>query len=251
MFSALGKNVAAFTGDTSFSHADQQTQVLQMGHPKTQFANLTEAEDSLSNLNSFFDNLVFGKKSPRESLGMIGCMSPIHATTDCFLTALEITRPLFFTWNSRLELSKTSQHAMQLTLQEKRRMALLSLYQTTWSAFVKMDSYHAGLQTHDYGNIFERIEEIMRLDKTPARPLFAFNGHLVCELSTICASCTDAEIRNKAIMLLRSMRRREGVWDSWEVANVYESAFKALEDGRFTLEYLPWGITQISKEVSW
>ncbi|KAF4467987.1 hypothetical protein FALBO_5128 [Fusarium albosuccineum] len=244
MFSSLSQNVAVFIGDDSFSHLQHQTQVPEMGHPKTPFSGLAEAEDCLSSLNSFYDSFLFRQKA--SSYGA----DHIHPAAEWFTISLNASRPLFQTWNSRFQLCKTRCPAQQLPPQEQRRVAMLSLHQATWSAFVKMDSPDEGFEREDYSIILERIKAIISLDDSETRPLFTFGGHLVSELSTICASCKDADIRSKAISLLRSMRRREGVWDSWEVANVYEKLFEALQDDRVDWEVLPWGFIQLSKELS-
>ncbi|KAF5563816.1 hypothetical protein FPANT_14204, partial [Fusarium pseudoanthophilum] len=60
MFSSLGKSVGAFTGDISFSNITQCSSEIDMGNPKTPFLTIAEAEDSLSALNAFFDNCLFG-----------------------------------------------------------------------------------------------------------------------------------------------------------------------------------------------
>ncbi|KAJ3546858.1 hypothetical protein NM208_g1795 [Fusarium decemcellulare] len=243
MFSSFSQNVAVFIGDDSFSHLQHQTQVPEMGQPKTPFSGLAEAEDLLSSLNSFYDSFLFRQKTS------ICDASHMHPVVEWFTLSLNASRPLFQTWSSRFQLFKARCMALQLPPQEQRRVAMLSLHQATWSAFINMDSFEAGFEREDYRNILERIEAIVSLEDSGTRPLFTFGGHLVSELSTICASCKDADIRNKAISLLRSMRRREGVWDSWEVANVYEELFEALQDDRLDWEVLPWGFIQLIERI--
>lgn len=244
MFLSLSQNVAVFTGDDSFSHVKHQSQVPGISQSKTPFSGLTEAEDCLSSLNSFYDSFLLGCKTS-------GCgVNHTHTVAECFTIPLNASRPFFQTWNSRFQLFKTRCLVPQLLPQEQRRLAMLSLHQATWSAFVKMSSFDAGFEGEDYRTILDRIEVIVCLDASKTRPLFTFGGHLVSELSTICASCEDADIRSKALSLLRCMRRREGVWDSWEVAKVYEKLFEALRDDRVSWEDLPWGFIQLSKELS-
>ncbi|SCO92436.1 uncharacterized protein FRV6_16564 [Fusarium oxysporum] len=229
MFSSLGKSVGAFTGDTSFSNVTEYVPVLEMGHPQTPFATITEAEDCLSALNAFFDNCLFGRETRSERVGQVS-VGPAHRDEETLAQALEVSQPLFYTWSSRLHLFNTSTRMTAHTPQDKRRLALLSLYQTMWSASLKTDSNYSGFEKSYYEIILDKIEEIVHLENSQSRPLFAFDGHVVRELSTICASCTCREIRNRSVTLLRSMHRREGVWDSWDVANVYETVFKGLED---------------------
>ncbi|KAI1064653.1 hypothetical protein LB506_007570 [Fusarium annulatum] len=249
MFSSLGKSVGAFTGDTSFSNITQCTPEIDMGNPKTPFLTITEAEDSLSALNTFFDDCLFGSDTPPGHDQIIGCKSLAQSATESFTHALDLIKPLFLSWSSKMQIFVMSIQINPFGTLEKRRLAVLSLYQTTWSAFLNTDPHNTGFSNSDYKRILSKIEQIIALENSQTRPMFAFDGHLVRELSTICASCTDAEIRNRSITILRSMNRREGVWDSWEVANIYEKVFKGLEDGTLSFDDLPWGFTQLLKEL--
>ncbi|KAF4958273.1 hypothetical protein FGADI_2439 [Fusarium gaditjirri] len=250
MFSSLGKSVGAFTGDTSFSNITQCTPEIDMGNPKTPFLTITEAEDSLSALNAFFDECLFGNDPLPDADQKVGCKSLAQSATESFIHALDLIKPLFLSWNSKMQLFVMSVQITPFGTLEKRRLAVLSLYQTTWSAFLNADPHNTGFSKSDYEIILGKIEQVVALENSQARPLFAFDGHLVRELSTICASCTDGEIRNRSLMILRSMNRREGVWDSWEVANIYEKVFTGLEDGTLSFDDLPWGLTQLLKQLS-
>ncbi|WKT43766.1 hypothetical protein QSH57_008602 [Fusarium oxysporum f. sp. vasinfectum] len=225
MFSSLGESIGAFTGDTSFSNVPENA-------PR---------EDCLSALNAVFDNGSFGRDTRSECVGQVS-VSPAHRDEETLAQALKPSQPLLYTWSSRLHLFNTSARMAAYAPEDKRRLALLSLYQTTWSASLKMDCNDPGFEKIDYESILDKVEEAIYLENSQSRPLFVFDGHIVCELSTICASCTRREIRKRSITLLRSMHRREGVWDSWEVANVYEMFFKELEDHNLSLDSPPWGL---------
>lgn len=82
-------------------------------------------------------------------------------------------------------------------------------------------------------------ESGIRLDDSRDGLLFVFDGHLIRELSTIRGLRTNIEIWEKSIMLLRSIRRRAGVWDSWELANTCERTLKVLEDIMLFYKSLP------------
>ncbi|KAH7182334.1 uncharacterized protein B0J16DRAFT_343540 [Fusarium flagelliforme] len=249
MFSSLEKSIGAFTGDTSFFNMIYCTPEIEMGNPKTPFLTITEAEDSLSALNTFFDNCLFGSDSLRHADQQVGCKSLAQSTTDSFIHAMDLINPLFLCWSSKMQLFVMSVPITLFGNQEKRRLAVLSLYQTTWSAFLNTDPQDTGFTKSDYESILSKIEQIVALEHSQTRPVFAFDGHLVRELSTICASCTDTEIRTRSITILRSMNRREGVWDSWEVANIYEKVFSGLEDGTLSFDNLPWGLTDLIKKL--
>ncbi|EGU75186.1 hypothetical protein FOXB_14303 [Fusarium oxysporum f. sp. conglutinans Fo5176] len=219
MFSSLGESIGAFTGDTSFSNVTENAPVLEIGYPQTPFATIAEREDCLSALNVVFDNGSFGRDTRSECVGQVS-VSPAHRDEETLAQALKPSQPLLYTWSSRLHLFNTSARMAAYAPEDKRRLALLSLYQTTWSASLKMDCNDPRFEKIDYESILDKVEEAIYVENSQSRPLFVFDGHIVRELSTICASCTRREIRKRSITLLRSMHRREGVWDSWEVANV-------------------------------
>lgn len=236
MFLSLSKNIAAFTGDESFPQAELAEMSLDVGRPDVPFTNLDDAEDCLSAINSLSDNLLLGAST-----------NPDFADP---LEALSTLRPCFSAWNSRLQLLNSSKQFQSPSTNDARRMALLSLFQITWSAFLQPRREDEGFQKQEYNMILDKIQEIVLIENVQSRPSFTFDGHLVCELSTICASCRDVEIRTKALGILRSIRRREGIWDSWEVANVYENVFTALESDRLTWNDLPWGFAQLCKKLN-
>ncbi|KAF5681276.1 hypothetical protein FHETE_65 [Fusarium heterosporum] len=188
MFSSLGNSIGAFTGDTSFSNVIQYLPQIEMGNPKTPFLDIAQAEDSLSALNAFFDNCLFGSESLLNDNQEAGYKSYTKSTTDSFIHALDLIKPLFLSWNSKMQLFVTSAQMTLSGTQEKRRLAVLSLYQTTWSAFLNTNPQDTGFTKSDYQEILSKIDHIVALEQSQTRPVFAFDGHLVRELSTICAS---------------------------------------------------------------
>ncbi|KAL4727029.1 hypothetical protein ACLX1H_005929 [Fusarium chlamydosporum] len=186
MFSSLSKNVAAFTGDESFPQIKSVQIQVDMGNPDEPFASLDEAEDSLSAINTVSDSLLLRIGTEEDYLG------PMAVVADP-LEALEVLKPPFRIWNSRLQLLESSNQFKSPNINNARRLALLSLFQTTWSAFLQMRSVDPGFQRQDYHTILDKILKIVLLDNIQSRPSFTFDGHLICELSTICASCQDIE----------------------------------------------------------
>ncbi|EXM12558.1 Fungal transcription factor [Fusarium oxysporum f. sp. vasinfectum] len=249
MFSSLSKSVGAFIGDTSFSNVTEDAPGSEMGHPQTPFATTMEAEDWLSALNAFSDNCLFCRETRSERDGQVS-VGPAHRDEETLAQALELSQPLFYTRSSRLPLFNTSTRMTAYTPQDKRRLVPLSLYQMIWSTSLKMDSNDPKFKKSDYKSILDKIEEIVYHKNSQSRPLFVFDGCIIRELSTISASCTCREIRNRSITLLRSMHRREGVWDSWDLADVLETVFKGLEDNSLSLDSPSSGLAQSKKELS-
>lgn len=92
-----------------------------------------------------------------------------------------------------------------------------------WDAFVS-----------DGERIVALAEEVVGVeDATPtlARPTFAFESSIVRPLYSVANKCRDPVIRRKAIALLRSAPRQEGIWDSQLAAKVAERVMTIEESG--------------------
>lgn len=91
---------------------------------------------------------------------------------------------------------------------------------------------------------------LIEMEHRRPSPVFAFNGYLVPLLSLVCTYCRDVDVQYRAISLLRTVRRREGIWDSQEVADIYETMIAARTQDMVEWDDLPWGIPQLAAELS-
>lgn len=71
---------------------------------------------------------------------------------------------------------------------------------------------------------------------TQQRPVFTMAMDIVMSLFLICAKCRDRVVRRRALAMLKSCRRTEGIWESHACARVCERMIEleeagALEDG--------------------
>lgn len=64
-----------------------------------------------------------------------------------------------------------------------------------------------------------------------SKPLCSFEMGVVLPLYMIGTKCRDPRLRRRAIALLYSVNRREGLWDSWGAARVAETIMKIEEEG--------------------
>lgn len=66
----------------------------------------------------------------------------------------------------------------------------------------------------------------------PVRPLFSLTTAYVGPLYMVAARCRNSNIRHRALSLLRSCQRREGMWDSKVVAGIAEKIIALEESNR-------------------
>ncbi|TEA13676.1 hypothetical protein C8034_v004685 [Colletotrichum sidae] len=129
----------------------------------------------------------------------------------------------FESWSARFD-------AFQETLpgvtspEDSQELQALRFSKRSWEVF---NSYAApaAMKDADKAELIEVIdmaEELVFPRDSAPRPTFALGADIVPSMSYICAFCEDDEMELRIIALLRKMRRREGMWDSREMANLYD-----------------------------
>ena len=88
------------------------------------------------------------------------------------------------------------------------------------------DEYYQEFET-----IVEQAEIILQLSPISKRPSFTLDTEVIMPLASVIIKCRDRQVRRKAIALLRSTHRQEGVWNSLLIARVTERVMEIEEDG--------------------
>ncbi|KAH6972801.1 hypothetical protein BKA56DRAFT_592836 [Ilyonectria sp. MPI-CAGE-AT-0026] len=146
---------------------------------------------------------------------------------------------LFEAWNARFKAFRAHFDPEKAIESEIHRVKILDLEQITWEATMKIDSINDDLDRSDCEEILRRAESLIQYESTGLGRTFNFNGHLVPPLSLVIISCPDPDIQWKGVSLLRSMHRREGMWDSEEMANVYSDMIAAKEKKLLSWDDIP------------
>jgi hypothetical protein len=159
-------------------------------------------------------------------------LSPSDLET--YTVILQRCRSFFHMWHDRFEEYK-DKHGTHLT-EFRQRCTLLHIYYL-------MALIHAGHdrtlpETHrdaflpDFVRLLDLAEEFTEIDsKTFTKGVVSFEAGIVVPLFETAMRCRDPRQRRRAIALLRSAPRREGVWDSLGAAAVAECAMEVEEDG--------------------
>ncbi|GKT71215.1 C6 zinc finger domain protein [Colletotrichum tofieldiae] len=85
--------------------------------------------------------------------------------------------------------------------------------------------------------LVDMAEDIVSFREEQPRPKFALVADIVPSLAYVCAFCENVELERRIIDVLRNMKRREGMWDSQEMANLYELVLQAKLGNQWKDEY--------------
>jgi hypothetical protein len=87
----------------------------------------------------------------------------------------------------------------------------------------------------DYAQEFETMvrysEDYLKSTKTQKQPAFTLDTEIVLPLYFVAVKCRHGRVRRRAISLLRSQQRQEGVWNSLLTARVAERLMQIEEEG--------------------
>ncbi|KAI3579679.1 hypothetical protein IWW34DRAFT_623488 [Fusarium oxysporum f. sp. albedinis] len=79
---------------------------------------------------------------------------------------------------------------------------------------------------------------------------FSLEGDLVSSLSFVVRTCSDTETRNRALSLLRSLNRREGIWDSREIVQLHEMTLSLDNHESWYEREVPGGVPGYMSELA-
>ncbi|TXC10449.1 hypothetical protein FocTR4_00005915 [Fusarium oxysporum f. sp. cubense] len=232
----LSQNVALYTGDLYVPELDWHPCIPSiLGDETLPFSSLQEARESLSYLDFVYEANFNVDTTSADIQRQKSCPLPLKALSRHYTNAANLTQAAYNIWSSRLDLFKRSMSGVQLVPHEQQSLAWCELQQALWRAFLNCSD--GGYTKENSRHILERVEDILQIESAQTRPVFKFDGDLLSSVGFVCTACRDGDVRNRAISLLRSIRRRD------RMASVL--------DGKVaTWEALPWGATRLSLELS-
>ncbi|KAK9244600.1 hypothetical protein V1506DRAFT_578353 [Lipomyces tetrasporus] len=103
---------------------------------------------------------------------------------------------------------------------------VVALQKRIWDAIFN-DPVNLGRKESE--EIIEQVQLLAQSGAFPAHPLFTFEGNIIPPLVFVCSFYKDVDVRRRAVELLWSMKRRKGVWDSQQVAEVFQAGLATEE----------------------
>ncbi|KAL5313512.1 hypothetical protein ACEPPN_017932 [Leptodophora sp. 'Broadleaf-Isolate-01'] len=235
MFSRLGLDAHIFVDDhvISISELSFYTRPTHTSDMSRSFSSIEEAQEQLNRIDIDFDSIM---DCSDPSLSDECCDS--SSAIDCeawegmeeYDLAYQILRDRFDVWTIHFDLFISDLLKRTPSEEELKEAMVLSLHRKVWSAIMKKGPYfNNDLKRTDSEEIMVQAELIALSLPFPAQPRFTFNADLIPPLAFVCAFSEHADLQKRAICLLRSLNLREGIWDSGELAKIYEAKFVAKE----------------------
>ncbi|WJG36191.1 uncharacterized protein FOBCDRAFT_232050 [Fusarium oxysporum Fo47] len=163
--------------------------------------------------------------------------------------AFPAAQSAYKTWNSKFEPLRKRKLKEQLSVSARYQLAKLSLTQAVWAALIKIDTFEDDFEKKDCEFILERAEELIKLDIARKIPIFVLDCDLVSALAAVLKSCNDAAIQRKTISMLRSLHRKDGLWDSQELADIFEASIDARNSGAISWDTQPLAIPELRRRL--
>lgn len=171
---------------------------------------------------------------------------PTKAPTANNDISFEALSARFDKWSTAFDLFQEQLDDSRTTQQDLLRTKALAVDQALWRGWLRCNEWRDYRQ-EDLDQIIERAESLVRLDAFKSSPVFAFDGSLILCIAMACVTSTDTDTQWRSIRLLRSFRRREGIWDSKELADILEAMMIATSKGMVTKDILPWDVPHLAR----
>ncbi|KAH9204494.1 hypothetical protein DL95DRAFT_319340 [Leptodontidium sp. 2 PMI_412] len=160
----------------------------------------------------------------------------------------------FDRWTTRFNLYLENINHILVSDAEFNEAMVLSLHQRVWSAIMKQGPCcDVPLDRQEFEGILNQADLVILADSSKAHPIFSFDADTIPPISFVAAFCDDFDLKMRAIAMLRSINRSEGVWDSKRMADMYEAA---LIDGEYNEKTASdgcadfWDTTELGQALS-
>ncbi|KAH8202314.1 hypothetical protein TruAng_003486 [Truncatella angustata] len=117
---------------------------------------------------------------------------------------------------------KETGDALRVRLQQKTWCAILD--ETPW-----LDMMEASFERGSLESMVDDAELIIQSMGSLSRPFFTCDADIIPCLALVGCFTDDRDLLHRVITALRRLNRREGVWDSQDLAEIFEAAITARE----------------------
>lgn len=214
MFAGFGIGISIFMEEVLVPRRPSDGGPLQIdGRPGVPFSSLSEASLAQRRLDVYYIQLMF---SASDSI----CEFPAAEWERVF----GLLQDRLTIWSSRFDATVEALQTQSLSHADQEQIIRMRLTQRLWQLFVPCDTTcHPNLASESLSAFLDEAEKLAKPFITAECPTFAVDGDLVSGLSLVTTLATDAHTRSRALGLLRSLNRREGVWDSRDIIELHEA----------------------------
>ncbi|PLB54752.1 hypothetical protein P170DRAFT_460797 [Aspergillus steynii IBT 23096] len=220
VFYKLGHDSAIFNNNNALGNLASGFPVPDMGSRYEPFASYEEASKSLRQVDLIY-NISFASAvaAPDHSL-----ITANESPRQEYLS-LRSAREALSIWNQRFKILQQSsdQYLQQQPQNHQPGFAKLLLDQSIWGLLTEMTTFKDPVSVGSCESVLSKIESLVPMCESQRHRTFAIGSDIVPVLALICVSCKDRDTRLRSVATLRSLGRREGVWDSGQVAEACEA----------------------------
>lgn len=258
MFSKLGQDITSYVGFNVIPQLyDYINTGLEAPDPIIPFKSAAAAAKSLFHIDVEWTSRVY--LPGRRIADFTAVMGPKTDQTLCGSSTnnwaskkgcADSIPQLFKTWRERFDLFRSQVDMKALPRQDQHQVMILSMAQEFWEALLELNSFEETIMPERCDPILQKAEQLVRCKVFDAIPIFVFDANLVPSMSIICTLCQDIDVQRRCIRVLRSVRRREGIWDSQQVADILESMVIGRERNQIAWNMVCWEMPQLAAMVS-
>ncbi|KAL0781926.1 hypothetical protein CaCOL14_003261 [Colletotrichum acutatum] len=221
------------------------------------FQTLDEARLEIHRVEKALGSIIgfnFRQAPPRSWASVLDLPGDMLPFGDEIFDAWMRARHRLDTWSSRVNLSiKIWQSDPSFPPEALKEAQILTFIQNDWKMIIKQ------CETSTIETIAPAIWRSM-LDRAAAfgpsgegnpqqLPHFAVAADTIPPLVVVATFSRDPEVQSRAISLLYSMKRREGMWDSREIASILESINAVRESDLWDKEYETASLPTLAEKV--
>lgn len=214
MFARFGIGISIFMEENIMPRRSSDGGPLEVDRgPDVPFASLNEASIALRRLDVHYIHLMFSASDH--------IREPSPEERDSGFDLLEDRLTI---WSSRFDATITALQPQSLSSADHEQVMQMRLTQRLWQLYVPYDTTcHPLAASISFSAFLDEAENLAKPFLATKCPTFSVDGDLVSGLSLVTTIAGDAEIRSRALGLLRSLNRREGVWDSREMTELHDA----------------------------
>ena len=202
------------------------------------FSSLEEARNSLDYIRTYADLTAQSLPFFPPNKQTVTSFSPavITKTKLSFDLIRNVSTIRLKQWSSAFE--SFLRDKQDLTAIEQRAARILGLHRIMMGVHLRIDFFRImddemvwDEYYQEFKNIVAQAEIILQLSPLSKSPTFTLDTEVIMPLASVVIKCRDSQVRRKAIALLRSANRQEGIWNSLLIAMVAERVMEIEEDG--------------------
>lgn len=205
------------------------------------------------------DSTASGKAGPRNSLtppskeNSLYTSWPMPDFTENDKTAYSQIYQQFWKWSDRFDLYMDRFLLSPVSPKEMVDALRTRLLQKVWSSMLDQEPWSTQMEgefePQELEEIVKEVELIIQLIGPSLTPVFTFDAEIIPSLALVGYFSVDESLMWRVVAILKQLNRREGVWDSQDLAEIFEAMIIARRDYGMHITGGHGGIFSVAKTL--